>query len=57
MWFEVMGFRAGGPERNLETTLVQRWFYLGIGAGPVGRKSCTRTVKSDWLYTFRWGVG
>ena len=28
MWFEVMGFRAGGPERNLETTLVQKKVVL-----------------------------
>lgn len=33
-------------------TVQKGAFHYGTGTGPVGRKSCTAIVTSDWFYTF-----
>lgn len=56
---ERWGSRADSQERILETSLGPKGDFTKpwVGTGPMGRKSCTRVVKSAWLYTMELGGG
>ena len=52
----VVGVQSRQPwKSSWDTFGAKRWFYWSSGTGPVGRKSCTGVVKSDWLYTTELG--
>ena len=50
------GLEPTAKKEFLKTSLGQKGdFIKSKGTGPVGRKSCTGVVKSDWLYTLELG--
>lgn len=58
MKFGSFAFVSKQPRKNSWDIFgAKRWFYFSTGTGPVGRRSCTRVVRSDWLYIFKFVEG